>query len=438
MTYPPERVNGYIISGTLTPVGSSVFSYPPSLSKEIINKFGKYLIHHTIVYEKGRIMKLIKQQEEILYNRTEVSIYMMEKYPVDVMMVHFLGTDRIQHELWHVLDISHPQHDKSEERYFPSIYRYFKLLDASIGKLLSNLPPYTYILLVSDHGFGPVYKYFHINTFLHKRGYLKFKKDVISIWKKFLFDIGLTPGNIYKLMSIVGISKLRRSTDILTRYKFLRRFFLSFNNVDWKNTKAYSIGNFGQIYINLKGREPLGGVEPDEYDEVVESIIKDLKRLKDEKGNVIQEVMKGEEYYRSTDYRRPDIIYLTRNMEIYPLGTADFSSSEILEEIYGHTGNHRLEGIFALSGKGVRKNDKKFFELNIYDIFPLISYLVRVPIPKGIDGKLNLALFDRDFLKNNPPHFTDIPSVEEDEEKGLTKEEKLRVKKHLEDLGYLG
>ena len=42
----------------------------------------------------------------------------------------------------------------------------------------------------------------------------------------------------------------------------MKRLFLSFADVDWASTKAFAVGSFGQIYINLKGKRPQGIVEP--------------------------------------------------------------------------------------------------------------------------------------------------------------------------------
>ena len=75
--------------------------------------------------------------------------------------------------------------------------------------------------------------------------------------------------------------------------KRLARFFLSFDDIDWSRTLAYSLGNAGQLWINLKGREPGGIVSPGiEYDAVRKDLIGRLKSMSDpETGqNIVDEV----------------------------------------------------------------------------------------------------------------------------------------------------
>ena len=38
--------------------------------------------------------------------------------------------------------------------------------------------------------------------------------------------------------------------------------FLSGKHIDWSKTVAYAQGNFGQIFLNIKGRQPQGCVDP--------------------------------------------------------------------------------------------------------------------------------------------------------------------------------
>ena len=55
-----------------------------------------------------------------------------------------------------------------------------------------------------------------------------------------------------------------------------RKAFLSLDDVDWPRTTVYSVGNFGQMYVNVKGREPEGGVEPGE---ALEQVLQRLEKM---------------------------------------------------------------------------------------------------------------------------------------------------------------
>jgi predicted AlkP superfamily phosphohydrolase/phosphomutase len=57
---------------------------------------------------------------------------------------------------------------------------------------------------------------------------------------------------------------------------------LSLEDVDWSRTVAFSKGNYGQIFINLKGRETSGIVQPGaEYESVMKRVIDKLSSLVD-------------------------------------------------------------------------------------------------------------------------------------------------------------
>ena len=55
-------------------------------------------------------------------------------------------------------------------------------------------------------------------------------------------------------------------------------------DVDWSDTKAWAMGEGGQIYVNLKGREGEGLVEPSEYSALLDQLAGDLKDLVAVKG----------------------------------------------------------------------------------------------------------------------------------------------------------
>ena len=136
----------------------------------------------------------------------------------------------------------------------------------------------------------------------------------------------------------------------------LKPFFLSFEDVDWSRTKAYSIGSTaGQVYINLKGREPMGIVQPGaEFEEVREAIIRELKMLVDEETGkpVVDEIYRKEELYSGPHLREaPDIVFLPRNLEIAAFGEYEFASHRILDPSRGVSGSHRMDGLLMMKGQ---------------------------------------------------------------------------------------
>jgi len=192
LTYPPEVVSGFIISGLLTPAGSRDFTYPVSLLNELEAHLGVYRLRHDEKYRHGNPEPLLREQYEILENNVQAALYLMNRKPWDFFMLHLLGTDRIQHELWHVMDTSHPQHDPAErKRYGNVVLDFYKAVDAAIGRLLEALDDDTAILVMSDHGFGPVYKFVNFNTWLLQQGLLRLKRSPMTWLRYLLFRWGI-------------------------------------------------------------------------------------------------------------------------------------------------------------------------------------------------------------------------------------------------------
>ncbi len=84
------------------------------------------------------------------------------------------------------------------------------------------------------------HKFFHINNWLAANGWLAFKRNPVSLLKRAAFRLGVTPINALKWLTAVGLSDMRKNVKRGRGGGALRRFFLSFNDVDWTRTKAFS------------------------------------------------------------------------------------------------------------------------------------------------------------------------------------------------------
>ena len=150
---------------------------------------------------------------------------------------------------------------------------YFDRVDEIVGRLVELAGPGAIVCVASDHGFGPAHKYCSFNIWLLQEGFLKLKRDALTRIKRTMFNLGLTPELAFKLIKKLPLGALRPSRGVSNQpgaANLLSKLFLSFNDVDWNRTVAFSKGSYGQIYINLKGREPDGAVQESEYDSVCE------------------------------------------------------------------------------------------------------------------------------------------------------------------------
>jgi predicted AlkP superfamily phosphohydrolase/phosphomutase len=202
------------------------------------------------------------------------------------------------------------------------------------------------------------------------------------------------------------------------------------------------MGNYGQIYVNLKGREPRGGVNPgQEYEDVLEELTERLQGLVDQESGapVIERVFRGQDVYRGQFLAgAPDLMFLTRDMEYKALGLSDFSSPRVLEPVYGCTGNHRMDGILAMQGRGVIREGATLEGAEIQDLAPTILYLLGVPVPRDMDGRVLGNVFTPGFASGRPVEYA---AVEESaswlEERGYSSEEEEELTQRLRDLGYV-
>jgi predicted AlkP superfamily phosphohydrolase/phosphomutase len=443
LTYPPEEVNGFLISGLLTPHNCSDWAYPRELVEELQEHVGPYLIHHDEKYTKANAENLLREQYRILRSRTQAALYLAGEKQWDFFMVHYYGSDRITHEFWHLMDPSHPQHDARErERLGDVVLDFFQRLDRDLGKLVSQLDEDVVLVLMSDHGMGRVTKFLNVNSWLMKEGYLQLKGDPLTRARYALFRAGFNYYTLGKLVLETGWGKRAIQLGRGRRQELQEQVFLSFRDVDWSRTRAYSMGNYGQIYANLRGREPQGSVEPGlEYEELLAELTYKLEGLVDpESGKrIIERVFRASELYSGQFVgEAPDLSFLTTDMEYKALGLSDFNSSRVLEPVYGCTGNHRVEGFLAARGYGVIREGVEVEGAAIQDLAPSILYALGVPVPRDMDGHVLEGVFTPEYLSAHPVEYGEVEGlVPVREGRGYSAEEEEELARRLKGLGYV-
>jgi predicted AlkP superfamily phosphohydrolase/phosphomutase len=442
-TYPPHEINGLMIADFMTPRGRRDFTYPVSLLKEIEEEFGSYRLHLTQTYAEGNVEAVLDELFDELEYKAKVAEYLMTRYEWDAFFQYFWGTDRIQHELWHIIDEAHPRHNKEEARaYRDRVYEYFKRVDEIVGRLIELAGTEPLVLIASDHGFGPVHKYCSLNIWLLQEGFLKLKTDFVTRAKRLMFSLGLTPEFAFKLVKKIPLGNLRPGRGVSSQpgaSKLLGKFFLSFNDVDWSSSVAFSKGNYGQIYVNLEGREPNGVVSKDDYESVRDSIIKRLQALVDpltEKPWVGQVFRREDIYNGPLVEDAPDIAFLPADMRHLPLGNADFTSKRFMVDAFGISGCHRMNGVMIAHGEAIKQGST--VEASIYDIAPTLLYLLGEGVPDDMDGHVLTDAISNEFLHANAIRLTAHGESTRLRELEFSPEENADVLERLKQLGYIG
>jgi predicted AlkP superfamily phosphohydrolase/phosphomutase len=414
------------------------------LLSELETKFGPYRLHLSQTYGGGGARGVLDELLDELEYKAKVTEYLMTRYEWDAFFQYFWGTDRIQHELWHIIDETHPRHNKDEARiYRDPVYKYFDRVDEIVGRLIELAGDGAMVWVASDHGFGPAHKYCSFNIWLLQEGFLKLKRDALTRIKKLMFSIGLTPELAFKVIKKLPLAGLRPSRGASNQpgtSKLLSTFFLSFNDVDWDRSVAFSKGNYGQIYINLKGREPNGVVEARDYDAVCEKIVERLKALKDP---LTDEAWAGQVFRREELYSgprvvdAPDIAFLPRDMRYLPLGNADFTSNKFIVDAFGISGCHRMHGVMIASGAAVERQSR-IEGAHIVDVAPTVLYLMGQSLPQDMDGRVLTEIISNEYLNANPIRLASQGENDQSGEVEFSAAENAEIIESLKNLGYIG
>jgi predicted AlkP superfamily phosphohydrolase/phosphomutase len=447
MTYPPVPVNGVMVSGMPAPSTQSTITYPAGLFRDIVQAVGDYILYPDPgqAYSDAGVDAFLER----LYRCTELRVrafeFLRSREAWDFSMLVFNGTDTICHALWKYTDAHHPLHDASRHaRYGSAIRDYYQAIDRYLAGFVESLDEDTTLILMSDHGSGPFHKFIHVNNWLAQEGFMRLRPALHSRFKQGLFRLGITPMSVYDALMQVGLGALKREVVRGQGRGLLKALFLSFDDVDWRRTVAYSLGNVGQIYLNVAGREPMGCVPPGAaYEEVRERIIARLMELRDPQTGeqVVEAAYRREEIYHGQQLERaPDVVFIPRRLEYFGFGEYEFGSHKIIEAMKrGISGTHRMNGMFLAYGPAIRP-DTLVEEAHIVDLAPTILHLMGTPIPEHMDGQvLQEMLHDGADLAPRPARQAVWPGPRHPTGgEGLSEEDKQLLTERLRNLGYVG
>lgn len=427
MTYPVQAVNGVLLTGMMTPPGSPNFSYPPALGQELQAHALRWPYsegEQANAHSPGQYI-----QATILDMRTRVdtALYLLERDGPDFATFVFGATDPMQHQFIDaILDPNHPQH--------ADLLRFYDELDVQIGRLLAWAGPEALVLVISDHGFGPLKGFIHLNNWLLEKGYLCLKRDPLTRFRLAIHRLGFTPENLYTLARRLGLD-LRRKLNRGRVYSIGRWIFLSFENVDWEATRAYSLGHIGQVFIS---RHP--ALDEDGYRALRARLKADLEDLRHPEtgARLVDRVFAREELYSGPAMKEtPDLLIHPAGFEHVAFGESEFASNRVVGPAL-HRGHHRMEGMLVLHGPSIRP-EHSLADRRIEDIMPTVLYALSVPVPSYLDGDIVADAFSPEYLSAHPPERVErpLPSLDPHGQRGYSAEEEALLRERLKDLGYL-
>jgi predicted AlkP superfamily phosphohydrolase/phosphomutase len=428
ITYPPGVVNGIIVSGLLTPEGRRDFAYPPNLVSDIYRAFPNYRIHPKFKFQEKRESQYLTELMDLISIREKVLLKLLED-DWDFFMTVFTESDAVQHAFWQYFDRDHPNWRSENESFEGAIFAVFERLDKTIGRAISASGNPT-IIVLSDHGNGPLHTFVHLNNFLIQNRFLKLKPRLTTRLRRVLYSLGLSPLEVYEFLAsrnILNFSDAEISA-ISSSASLASKLFLSYNDIDWRKSKAYGAMGFGQVFINLIGREPVGAVEANAKEQIIADITETIKRYRDPRNGkyVFAQVFRKDQLYQGNALESaPDLVLIPRpGYAVFP--QYSFAHHGVLSRARGISSAHTREGIVLMHGPKIER--QSFRGASVVDIAPTILSFFGLEAD-WMDGKplVEFGKFKKGVariaaIRETGPTFT---STEENE-----------LVQHLKDLGY--
>jgi predicted AlkP superfamily phosphohydrolase/phosphomutase len=217
--------------------------------------------------------EFFEQSELVLDERRKLLQYELEQFQATpgsaFMFFYFSSLDLRNHMLARQQDPEHPYHEENTSAAMANAMRTtYEEFDEIVGWLLESTADDTALVVMSDHGFSQFRTQVNLNTWLEREGYLYLSEP-----------------------------------DSRSENEWLE-------GVDWTRTKAFAIG-LNSLYINVKGRDKNGIVEPEDREALAQEITAKLARWVDEDtGNlVVTQPLTREEAYSGPQLENaPDIL----------------------------------------------------------------------------------------------------------------------------------
>jgi predicted AlkP superfamily phosphohydrolase/phosphomutase len=408
-TYPPERVNGFLISGFDSPVTTGIdrsFVCPPELYDEIRRAVGPYEItdfqelHTGPGWHDAALGKLLHAAGR----RSEIAAYLLDSGAWDCFFVHFGESDTAAHHFWALHDPYSPRYDEALAAHLGhAIHTVYLALDRAVGELVTHAGADAgsgdlTVLVVSDHGAGGTgERVIHLNRWLAQQGWLCFASSSAfrSVADR-IKQVGYALPAALQEWAFRG--PLRHLLGPLESSARL-------GGMDWDRTRAFSeeVNTFPGIWLNVRGREPRGTVDPGaEYEHLRDEILSRLVEWRNPVTGeaVVARALRREHIFHGPAVKdAPDIVLEPALDQGYaytflsscgrpgqPVGS--LAPTERLGAKGGSmNGSHRPEGILILAGSGVQRG-ACLAEAQITDVAPTLLHLLDLPLPANLDGRV--------------------------------------------------
>jgi predicted AlkP superfamily phosphohydrolase/phosphomutase len=285
-----------------------------------------------------------RQADMVLEERLALLDYAVDNYEDGLLFFYFSSSDLQSHMFWWDSDDKHPiRTDAEAKKYYGHVRRLYQKLDDVVGALRSRYGSQATLIVMSDHGFANFGRQFNLNSWLRDWDYLG-PRECTSIQK----------------------------------------------DVDWSRTVAYGLGING-LYLNMKGREPDGIVEPgDQREALLAELIERLEAYTDADGrSVIRGAYRSDRIYQgNATALAPDLIigYRRGYRASWETITGNLTEQVVLDNDLAWSADHCAD---ALEVPGVLFSSRPIRGKapSLVDLAPSILAEFGLPAPPQMVGK---------------------------------------------------
>lgn len=421
MMAPPPEINGSLVPGFVSWKHLKRNMWPPTLYDRINMIDGFNAKEMSWDFEReSQIGELMSDSELCAWVEThlprdeqwfKIGMHLLQEDDPSLFALMFDGTDKIQHQAWHLLDpeIWNGHADEGAQAVRRLVIQYFRNLDGFLREIHTAAGGENcHLVIVSDHGFTSSDKVVRINAYLEELGVL--------FWRE-------SDG-----------SEAARKRDLS-----------DFANLDWKRTLAFCpTPSSNGIVIRKRSKKFPNGVPAEEYEAFREKLIADLLELRDpETGNtVIAQVMKREEAFPGPAMTQaPDLTLVLADYGFVSIR----NKTPIVTTRPTAFGTHHPDGVFLMSGPGVR--NMRGETMSIASTATIVAHVMGMEVPEDFEGVIPETLFERAWADANPTRIgpptramnseMGIAAKKSGEDREATAEEREEVLEQLRLLGYL-
>ena len=410
---PPKDLNGFMVPGFIPWRHLRRSSAPADLYDRLktIPDFNPKELAWDFEQEKQAMEELTHEDREnwVKYHLPRekqwfrIADHLLREEAPELMAVMFDGVDKLQHQAWLYVDPKQQSGELSEyhKRMRVLCLDYFRQLDSFIEKLVTAAGPEVQVFLASDHGFTATTEIVRINSYLHEKGYLKWKEVPDT-------DAG------------------RRREDSMFAY------------LDWQHTYAYCrTPSSNGINIRVARNPGETGVAPDQYEALRKRLISDLEALKDPATGerIITEIHLREDVFPGEAmHDAPDLLLVLRDFGFVSIK----NKLPVVQPRTEIAGTHHPDGVFLAYGPGISKG-ATIARRNITDVCSTLLYSLGLEVPSDFEGKVPQAMFTAEQLERRPVVIgaSTAGANKIDESAAMGQDEKAQIMAQLQLLGYM-